>query len=83
VQLKDGRILRGRSPEHYRGGPQNPLTREELAEKFNDCVQRILKAGSSQDTDGSHRILREFGFYSEADRDDCRAAVMAGANTLI
>jgi 2-methylcitrate dehydratase PrpD len=43
VQLKDGRILRGRSSEHYRGGPQNPLTREELAEKFNDCVQRILK----------------------------------------
>jgi len=43
VQLKDGRILRGRSSEHYRGGPQNPLTREELAEKFHDCVRRILK----------------------------------------
>jgi 2-methylcitrate dehydratase PrpD len=43
VQLKDGRILRERSPEQYRGGPRNPLTREELAEKFSDCVHRILK----------------------------------------
>ncbi len=43
VRLKDGRILRGRSPERYRGGPRNPLTREELAEKFSDCAHRILK----------------------------------------
>jgi 2-methylcitrate dehydratase PrpD len=42
VQLKNGKVLRGRSPEHYRGGPLNPLTREELAEKFHDCVQTIL-----------------------------------------
>jgi len=43
VRLKDGRIFRGRSPERYRGGPRNPLTREELAEKFKDCAHRILK----------------------------------------
>ncbi len=43
VQLKDGRLLQGRSSEHYRGGPQKPFTREELVEKFNDCVNRILK----------------------------------------
>jgi 2-methylcitrate dehydratase PrpD len=42
VQLKNGKVLRGRSSEHYRGGPLNPLTREELAEKFHDCVQTIL-----------------------------------------
>jgi 2-methylcitrate dehydratase PrpD len=42
VRLMDGRILGGRSPEQYRGGPRNPLTREELAEKFSDCVQRVL-----------------------------------------
>lgn len=48
VQLKDGRILRGRSSEHYRGGPRNPLTREELAEKFNDCVQRILNSDQAR-----------------------------------
>jgi len=42
MRLKDGKVLRGRSPEHYRGGPRNPLSREELAEKFNDCVQQTL-----------------------------------------
>ena len=42
VHLKDGRVLRGESEEHYRGGPRNPLTREDLAEKFKDCVQRVL-----------------------------------------
>jgi len=42
VRLKDGKTLRGNSPEHYRGGPLNPLTREELVEKFMDCVQRTL-----------------------------------------
>jgi 2-methylcitrate dehydratase PrpD len=42
VILKDGRILREKSSEHYRGGPQNPLSRDELVVKFNDCVQRIL-----------------------------------------
>jgi 2-methylcitrate dehydratase PrpD len=48
VRLKDGRILRGKSSEHYRGGPHNPLTREELAEKFNDCVQRVLNPDQSR-----------------------------------
>ena len=42
VTTKDGRVLRGRSPEHYRGGPRNPLTREALAEKFTDCVRQNL-----------------------------------------
>lgn len=43
LRLKDGRILRGRTSEHYRGGPRNPLTREALAEKFNDCVRGVLR----------------------------------------
>lgn len=42
VLLKDGTILRCKSPEHCRGEPQNPLSREELVEKFNDCVQKVL-----------------------------------------
>ena len=42
VQLKNGKLLKGRSPEHYRGGPQNPLTREALAEKFYDCTRQAL-----------------------------------------
>ena len=42
VHLKDGKILHGKSSDHYRGGPRNPLRQDELVEKFNDCVQRIL-----------------------------------------
>jgi 2-methylcitrate dehydratase PrpD len=42
LQLKDGKTIRGKSAEYYRGGPLNPLTREELGEKFNDCVHEIL-----------------------------------------
>ncbi len=42
VHLKDGKLFQGKSSHHYRGGPRNPLTRDELVEKFNDCVQRVL-----------------------------------------
>jgi len=42
VRLKNGKTLRGKSAEHYRGGPRNPLSRGELMEKFNDCVQHTL-----------------------------------------
>lgn len=48
VQLKDGRILKGRSTEHYRGGPQNPLSQEELVEKFNDATQQILASDQAK-----------------------------------
>lgn len=48
VHLKNGRILQRRSSEHYRGGPQNPLSREALAEKFYDCVQQILKPDQAE-----------------------------------
>ncbi len=48
MSLKDGRVLRGRSLEHYHGGPKNPFTREELAGKFNDCVQQVLNSSQGQ-----------------------------------
>ena len=49
VRMKDGRMFRGKSDEHYRGGPRNPLSREELIEKFNDCVQQILKPDQARE----------------------------------
>ena len=42
IELIDGRIVHERSLEHLRGGPHNPLSDEELKEKFNDCVHRTL-----------------------------------------
>jgi len=65
VQHRDGRILHGRSPEHYRGGPQNPLTREALAEKFNDCVQQTLKPDQAEKLMEVIESLEELGSLRE------------------
>lgn len=38
----DGSRFHRRSGEHYRGGPKNPLTFGELAEKFEDCARALI-----------------------------------------
>jgi 2-methylcitrate dehydratase PrpD len=48
VRLKDGNILQGKSPGQLRGGPQKRLKREEIQEKFYDCVQWILNPDQSR-----------------------------------
>ena len=45
VHLRNGRILEGKTPELLRGSPENPLSYEELTEKFRDCVQNSLTPG--------------------------------------
>ena len=40
----DGRTLVQPSDDRYRGGPDNPFTREELHAKFADCAQLVLSA---------------------------------------
>jgi 2-methylcitrate dehydratase PrpD len=42
VHLRNGAVVKGKSPETVRGSPGNPLNREDLLEKFNDCVQETL-----------------------------------------
>jgi len=42
VDLVDGRTFVQRSDEKYRGGPDHPLTRAELHERFNDCATLTL-----------------------------------------
>ncbi len=42
LSLKDGRTLRTRSSGSYRGGPGNPLSREELAGKFRECARGVM-----------------------------------------
>jgi len=39
VHLRNGAVIQGKSPEAVRGSPANPLNREDLLAKFNDCVQ--------------------------------------------
>lgn len=48
VTKRDGQVLTQRSDEHYRGGPRNPLSWEELSEKFRDCATGILPAARQQ-----------------------------------
>jgi 2-methylcitrate dehydratase PrpD len=44
VDLVDGRLLVQPSDEKYRGGPDNPLTRAELHERFTECATLTLPA---------------------------------------
>jgi 2-methylcitrate dehydratase PrpD len=42
VMLTNGQKLTREADERYRGGPENPLSDDDLIEKFNDCTQSIL-----------------------------------------
>ena len=42
VDLVDGRTLVQPSDDRYRGGPDNPFSREDLRAKFTDCAQLVL-----------------------------------------
>jgi 2-methylcitrate dehydratase PrpD len=42
VTLKDGRTFIRKSDERYRGGPDHPLSDDELRSKFTDCTERLL-----------------------------------------
>jgi 2-methylcitrate dehydratase PrpD len=42
VMLTNGRKLVREADERYRGGPDNPLSDDELVEKFTDCTQSML-----------------------------------------
>ncbi len=44
VRTHDGRVLNVRSPDIYRGGPLNPLSKEELNSKFYDASSKILNS---------------------------------------
>ena len=43
VDLVDGRRLVQEADERYRGGPDQPFTREELHEKFTECAGLVLR----------------------------------------
>jgi 2-methylcitrate dehydratase PrpD len=47
VRLKDGKIL-SRYVEYAKGGPQAPLSAEELRAKFVDCARRVIDEAAIQ-----------------------------------
>lgn len=50
VDLADGRKLVQPADERYRGGPDNPFTRDDLFEKFSDCASLVLNANQIEKT---------------------------------
>jgi 2-methylcitrate dehydratase PrpD len=56
VRLKDGRVLEG-SAGAPRGDPDNPLTWEQIADKYRDCARELLSEGDvGQTLDLMHRL---------------------------
>lgn len=49
VTLKNGQKFMKDADEHYRGGPDNPLTDSQLQEKFIDCTEELLPAAVRED----------------------------------
>jgi len=47
VELNSGEILTRQSEAFYRGGPKNPLTNEELRDKFRDASQNCMNGVDS------------------------------------
>ena len=42
IRRKDGRVVEGWADEHYRGGPENPLSDAELDAKVRSCCEGVL-----------------------------------------
>jgi 2-methylcitrate dehydratase PrpD len=42
IQLDDGTTISGNADERYRGGPENPLTDDELKDKVRACCEGVL-----------------------------------------
>jgi 2-methylcitrate dehydratase PrpD len=49
VTLKGGQKLMRDSGEAYRGGPDNPLSDQDLQAKFTDCSEKLLDAKARQE----------------------------------
>ncbi|MDJ0994895.1 MAG: MmgE/PrpD family protein [Dinoroseobacter sp.] len=57
LTTKDGQIYFEQSDPHYRGGPKNPLTYEEVSDKFRDAADGVL---SDQKIDTFLKLARDF-----------------------
>ncbi|MDH3442161.1 MAG: MmgE/PrpD family protein, partial [Gammaproteobacteria bacterium] len=48
IQLKSGETVSGDADERYRGGPENPLTDDELKVKVRSCCEGVLAARDTE-----------------------------------
>ena len=49
VRLRNGIVVKGNAPEVVRGSPGNPLSRDDLLEKFNDCVRETFNGDQERE----------------------------------
>jgi 2-methylcitrate dehydratase PrpD len=49
VTLKNGKKIVRDADDRYRGGPENPLSDDELKEKFTDCSQSIVSDSTREE----------------------------------
>ena len=49
IHTKDGRIYGGTADERYRGGPENPLTNDELEAKARGCCEGVLSTSQTDE----------------------------------
>jgi hypothetical protein len=42
IELVDGQLVSGWADERYRGGPENPLSDNDLQKKFSDCAEGLI-----------------------------------------
>ena len=59
INLIDGSKIIGTADEKYRGGPENPLTEEELEEKVKACCEGILDSRGQQQLIGTARSVTD------------------------
>ncbi|HWO93635.1 MAG TPA: MmgE/PrpD family protein, partial [Dehalococcoidia bacterium] len=78
VKLRDGRTLSKRS-ERPRGGPDAPLSREELAIKYRDCARRVLSAEDAERSLTMVESLEDLSDIRELMSLLCRTSVPAAA----
>ena len=64
IKLKDGRVLHSEKKGLRHGHPQNPMSREEVIEKFRECASLSLRPLSNRNVD---RVIQMVSNLEEVD----------------
>ncbi len=48
IELENGEVITGDADERYRGGPENPLTQDQLNDKVRNCCEGVLNSEQTE-----------------------------------
>jgi 2-methylcitrate dehydratase PrpD len=48
IECEDGKVVSGDADERYRGGPENPMTLEQLQDKVRGCCEGVLSSDKTE-----------------------------------